>query len=201
MFVKFSLTGGRDAVAGGSFDEVGRALRGNRGHPTGTYVSPYESKQKRLTIHPYRLCLVQQAWYLIARPEDAEQPRTYRVTRFKSLRSLDHPATVPEDFDLKAYFGNAWGVYRGNQAYDVEIHFSPERSRPRHRNDLASTQKVQRHRDGGVTLSFTVDGLNEIVHWVLGWSGRATVIRPPELRELVVDYLRKALDLHEADHE
>jgi hypothetical protein len=35
---------------------------------TGTYASPCESKPKRLTLHPYRLCLVKQAWYLIARP-------------------------------------------------------------------------------------------------------------------------------------
>jgi proteasome accessory factor B len=63
------------------------------------------------------------------------------------------------------------------------------------------TQKVQRHRDGGVTLQFRVDGLNEIVHWVLGWSGRATVIRPPELRRLVVEYLRKALGLNETGDE
>jgi predicted DNA-binding transcriptional regulator YafY len=167
----------------------------------GTYASPYDSKSKRLTLHPYRLCLVQQAWYLIARPEHSEQARTYRVTRFKSLRSLDNPAAVPQDFDLRLYFGNAWGVYRGNQAYDIEIHFSPEATDVVTETTWHATQKVQRHSDGGVTLSFTVDGLNEIVHWVLGWSGRATVIKPPELRELVVDYLRKALDLHKPDSE
>jgi predicted DNA-binding transcriptional regulator YafY len=73
-----------------------------RNQLAGTYASPYESKPKRLTLHPYRLCLVKQAWYLIARPHDAAQPRTFRIPRFKSLRSLDLPAAVPTDFDVKA---------------------------------------------------------------------------------------------------
>jgi predicted DNA-binding transcriptional regulator YafY len=168
---------------------------------TGTYASPYESKPKRLTLHPYRLCLVKQAWYLIARAQDAEQARTFRSTRFQTLRPIDAPSVVPADFDLKDYFGNAWGVYRGDQAYDVEIHFSPDAADLVTETTWHPTQKVQRHRDGGVTFSFHVDGLNEIVHWVLGWSGRATVVRPPELRELVVEHLHKALSLNQANLE
>ena len=164
---------------------------------TGTYQSPYQEQPKRLALHPYRLCLAGQAWYLVARPEHSDHPRTYRVTRFQTIRPLDDAAKVPADFDLKAYFGNAWGVYRGAQSHDVVVHFSREAA------DLVTetvwhfTQKVSRQGDGSVTLSFRVDGLNEIVHWILGWSGRATVIQPPELRALVLEHLQKAMDLNQ----
>jgi predicted DNA-binding transcriptional regulator YafY len=47
-----------------------------------------------------------------------------------------------------------------------------------------------------VTLKFRVDGLNELVRWVLAWSGKATVIQPPELRELVVKQLQTALSMN-----
>jgi predicted DNA-binding transcriptional regulator YafY len=164
---------------------------------TGTYVSPYESNPKRLTIHPYRLCLIKQAWYLIARPQDAEQPRTFRITRFKTLRSLDQPATVPDDFDLKDYFGNAWAVYRGDQAYDVAIRFSPDAADLVTETTWHPTQKTERHKDGSLTLRFVVDGLNEILYWVLAWSGRATVEQPDELRLMIVKHLRKALEMNE----
>jgi hypothetical protein len=33
---------------------------------SGQYVSPYQETPVRLTLHPYRLCLAQQAWYLVA---------------------------------------------------------------------------------------------------------------------------------------
>jgi predicted DNA-binding transcriptional regulator YafY len=166
---------------------------------TGMYNSPYRAKSKRLTLNPYRLCLIKQAWYLIARPNGSEEPQTYRVIRFKSLRTLDSSSTVPSDFELKTYFGNAWAVYRGDQTYDVEIQFTPNAAELVTETTWHPTQTIQRHRDGGVTLTFQVDGLSEIVHWVLGWSGRAKVLRPAELRELVVEHLRKGLSLNEVD--
>jgi predicted DNA-binding transcriptional regulator YafY len=163
----------------------------------GTYASPYESRPKRLTLDPYRICLVGQAWYLIARPSHLGEPRTYRVARFKSLRMLDVPAVVPARFDLKAYFGNAWKVYRGEATYEVRVRFSADAANLATETVWHPSQRVQRHRDGGVTLSFRVDGLNEVLPWVLGWSGQATVIEPMELRSLVLERLRKALEKNE----
>jgi predicted DNA-binding transcriptional regulator YafY len=163
---------------------------------TGTYASPYEPKPKRLDLHPYRLCLVRQAWYLVARPNHSDQPQTYRVTRFQTLRPSDAPSVVPDDFDLKAYFGNAWGVYRGNESYHVQVRFCRDASDLVTETIWHSTQTVERHEDGSVTLGFVVDGLTEIVHWVLAWSGRVTVVNPSELRVMVLEHLRKAVELN-----
>ncbi|SIO63222.1 Predicted DNA-binding transcriptional regulator YafY, contains an HTH and WYL domains [Singulisphaera sp. GP187] len=166
---------------------------------TGSYATPYEPKPKRLELHPYRLCLVKQSWYLIARPEGSDQPQTYRVPRFKTLRPLDAPSVVPDNFNLKVYFGDAWGVYRGDQSYVVEVRFSKEAADLVTETTWHHTQKIDRHKDGSVTLGFQVDGLNEVVHWVLGWSGRARVVRPPELRGMLLEHLRTALDLNGND--
>ena len=162
----------------------------------GTYTSPYEPDSKRVDLHPYRLCLIQQAWYLVARPEGSDRPQTYRVTRFKTLLPLNAPSVVPGDFDLKDYFGNAWGVYRGSESYAVEVQFSQDAADIVTETTWHHTQKTQRHKDGSVSLHFVVDGLNEIAYWLLGWSGRVTIIRPPELREMVLDQLRKSVDMN-----
>lgn len=163
---------------------------------TGTYASPYESRPKRLVLSPYRLCLIKQAWYLIARPNHSDQPQTYRVNRFRTLRPSDTSAEVPGDFDLKAYFGNAWAVYRGAQSYEVVVRFTREAAELVAETNWHFTQKIERHKDGSVTLSFLVDGLNEVAYWLLGWSGRVTVVKPPELRVRVLDHLRKAMELN-----
>jgi predicted DNA-binding transcriptional regulator YafY len=57
---------------------------------------------------------------------------------------------------------------------------------------------VKQHKDGSVTLQFQVDGLDEIVWWVLGWSGRARILQPERLRKMVVEKLKAAIALHEA---
>ncbi len=163
---------------------------------TGQYESPYESEPVKLNLHPYRLCLVKNAWYIIARPGDSEEPRTYRVARFKTLRMLDQPADVPEDFDIKEYFGDAWAVFRGDKTYKVEIRFTPEAAKIVTETVWHHTQKIKAHKDCSVTLTFRVDGLEEIRNWVLGWAGSAKVVKPTELRDLVVEKLQAALELH-----
>lgn len=166
---------------------------------TGHYESPYEPAPVKLKLHPYRLCLVKNAWYIVGRPADETHPRTYRIARFKSLRMLDDPASVPIDFDLRTYFGDAWGVFRGTQSYDVEIRFTPEASKIVTETVWHHTQTAKTHRDGSVTLTFRVDGLNEILNWLLSWAGRVQILRPDELKVLFVRTLKDAIQMQQPE--
>mgnify|MGYP002642451221 CR=1 FL=1 len=103
---------------------------------------------------------------------------------------------MPEDFDLKEYFGNAWGVFRSDKTYDVAVWFTPEAAKVVTETVWHHTQKVKSHKDGSVTLSFRVDGLEEIGNWILGWAGSAKVVKPAELRDLVVERLQAAVEIH-----
>lgn len=165
----------------------------------GRYQSPYQSKPVKLTLHPVRLCFIKQAWYLIARSSDSDVIKCYRVARFKALRTTEAKADVPADFNLNAFLGNAWGVYRGQPTFDVEVLFTPDAAPLVVETVWHHTQKVKKRKDGSVVLSFRVDGLNEIVCWILGWSGSAKVLKPAELRALVVEHLRSALRLNEEE--
>ena len=166
---------------------------------TGLYASPHEPRPVRLTLHPYRLALVKACWYVIGRPADGDQPRTFRITRFESLRMLDEPAEVPGDFDLRVYFGNAWAVYRGDVTYDIELLLTQDAADVVTETTWHHTQQVCRNKDGSVTLTFRVAGLNEIVRWVLGWGGRVKVVKPSELREMVIEQHRKAIEMNEGN--
>lgn len=170
----------------------------NRKQLLGKYRTPYHQSPVNLRLHAYRLCFIKQAWYLIARPDDAQEVKTFRVARFRSLRMVDAAAEIPSEFDLKAYFGDAWSVYRGDKKFDAEIEFSEEAAELVTETIWHAGQKVRRKKDGTVRLHFRVDGLKEIVHWVLGWSNRAKVIKPPELRDLVVRHFEGALKLYRA---
>lgn len=163
----------------------------------GRYHSPYQPTPVKLTLQPVRLCFIKQAWYLIAKPSDGEAIKSYRIARFKALKMTEAPAAVPAGFNLNTFLGNAWGVYRGQPTFDVEVLFTPDAAGLVAETVWHHTQKVKKQKDGSAVLSFRVDGLNEIVYWVLGWSGRVKVIKPAELRALVVEHLRCALRLNE----
>ena len=104
----------------------------------GIYSSPHRRGERLLVLHPIRLCLVKQAWYLIASPEGSDRVTTYRIARFRSLRKLALRSEVPRDFDLRAYFGDAWSVYRGEVSHEVEVRFEPEAAGLVTGDDLAS---------------------------------------------------------------
>ena len=160
---------------------------------TGQYESPYEARQVTLKLHPYRLCLVKNAWYVIGRPVDEKEPRTYRVARFKTLRMLDQPADRPDDFDLRAYFGNALAVLRGARTYGVELKFLPAAAKVVIETIWHHTQKATTHKDGNLTLRFQVDGLQEILRWILSWAGQVQIQQPDELKRLFVQTLEAAI--------
>lgn len=164
---------------------------------SGMYESPYEANPVRLKLHPYRLCLIKNAWYVIGNVANEATPRTYRIARFKTLRGLEEAADIPETFDLKAYFGNAWAVYRGDQSYDVELSFTSHAGRIVTETIWHHTQKVIPHKDGSVSMTFKVDGLEEITNWILSWTGRCKVIQPMALRKLVVEKLKAALQMNQ----
>lgn len=166
---------------------------------TGTYYTPHEPGPVTWTLHPCRVALVKQAWYLIARPDSEDRPRTFRMLRFRELKPFDRPADIPADFDLRAYFANAWSVYRGEVSYDVELLFSPDAAAVVQETTWHHTQQSRPELDGSVTLTFRVDGLNEIVRWVLGWAGRVRVVRPVELRDLVINQHRQAIATNSPD--
>ncbi|WP_254511379.1 helix-turn-helix transcriptional regulator [Anatilimnocola floriformis] len=163
---------------------------------SGTYDTPYEPRPLKLKLHPFRLTLIKNAWYLVARPHDEVSPRTYRVARFKTLRTLGEAAVVPEDFSLRSYLGNAWGVYRGEVKYDVKLHFPNPTARIVTETTWHHSQKADFQRDGSVILSFLVDGLEEIANWVLSWTGRCRILQPMDLRNRVNAQLQAGLAMN-----
>ncbi len=166
---------------------------------TGVYESPYESGPVKLVIHPYRLCLIKRAWYIIGRLEGESEAKTLRVARFKSLRMLDQPAAVPTDFDLREHFGNAWAVYRGETRYEIELRFTPDAAPIVMETEWHHTQQVTKHRGGAITMTCSVDGLDEILRWVLTWTGNVTIIQPHELQVRYRQVLESGLTMNPLD--
>jgi predicted DNA-binding transcriptional regulator YafY len=162
----------------------------------GVYRSPYLAMPIEVRLDPIRLCLVKNAWYLIAKKPEDDRPKTYRIARFESLELLSETAAIHENFDVQAYFGNAWAVYRGSESYHVRIRFLPDAARIVTETEWHATQHVSPLADGSVVLGFTVDGLDEICEWLLSWSGQAEVLEPPELRQMLLEKLLAGCELN-----
>lgn len=135
-------------------------------------------------LRPYALWFCQRAWYVVGLHGRHQAVRMLKLNRFTSIHSTDHPFAIPDDFDLRRELGLAWRMIRGSRRHQVAIRFTAAFADAASETRWHPTQEEQwDHQTKTVTLRFTVDGLDEIVWWVLGYGPGALVLEPPELIE------------------
>ena len=102
------------------------------------------------------------------------------------------------EFDPEEYFSNRFGRYVGKPGvvHNVAIRFTKSAVPWMLERRWHPKQKVKKHRDGGITLSFPAPALYEVKRWVLSWGAEAEVLRPKELRDEVVSEARGLVRSH-----
>lgn len=165
----------------------------------GTYHGPHQKRPKKVSLQPRRVFLAGNAWYAVCHDNREQEDKLYRLGRFKALRLTNRQVTVSPEFSLREFLGNAWTVYRGERDWHVEIYFTPEAASVVSEVEWHRTQTLEPQEDGGLIFRATVSGFEELKYWVLNWGPRATVLKPPELREEVQKLARDILDTYKLE--
>jgi predicted DNA-binding transcriptional regulator YafY len=161
------------------------------------YISFHDAGQIHTRIDPYWLMFNERAWYLIGRSSKHEGAvRTFKLGRLKSLTPTGRTFQMPKSLTLEKHIGNAWRMMRGATPYDIHVKFSPLVSPNVAEVNWHPTQRVTWDDDGAVHFTATVDGLDEILWWVLGYGPEVEVIAPAELRTRVADMARRTLAMY-----
>jgi len=132
-------------------------------------------------FRPYALLFAQRAWYAVGHHGGRDGVRKLKLNRFTMVKPTDRPYAIPDDFNLDDELGHAWRMIRGDTRYDVELHFDREFAETLADTHWHATQQIDWHDDGSITFRCTVDGLDEIVWWVLSMGPHCEVKQPPEL--------------------
>jgi predicted DNA-binding transcriptional regulator YafY len=161
------------------------------------YISFHDTGQIRTRLEPYWLMFCERAWYVIGHSSKHRAIRTFKLGRFKSLTLTGTSFKMPKGLTLEKHLGNAWRMMRGDKSWEVELKFSPLIGPNVSEVNWHRTQHLRWDDDGSVRFFVTVDGLDEIVWWVLGYGPEVEVIRPPELRHRVAEMARRTLGQYE----
>lgn len=137
-------------------------------------------------FRPYALSFDQRAWYVIGHHDRHNEVRRLKLTRFAAICLTDKPYAIPDDFSVEAFRGKAWRMIRGDGVVRrIVIDFEPMVADTVSETNWHPTQHVELHDDGSITFTCDVEGLDEIVWWVLGYGPHARVREPRELAEQV----------------
>jgi len=150
----------------------------------------------RFKIDPYALMFNQRAWYLLGLSHKHKEVRSFKLSRFTRLLRTGDQFAVPKGWNLDKHLGNAWRMIRGKPSVEVELEFQPEFADTIEETRWHKTQETTYADDGTLRFTCTVDGLDEIVWWVLSMGPGCRVIRPPALADRVRDLAGAVVELY-----
>lgn len=150
----------------------------------------------RRRVAPLGLVTKAGAWYLVAR-EDGKGDRTFRVDRIDDVVVAEQRFARPADFDLSAHWEASIASLERSKGdgYDFVLRVRPEltdRVVP-----FWGAQVLEASPDG-IVAAFRVPSGDVAASLVVALGDGADIVRPDELRELVVSRARSAVAHHAA---
>jgi predicted DNA-binding transcriptional regulator YafY len=129
-------------------------------------------------------------WYVVGWDRDRHDARTFRVDRIDGLPEPGDPgsAAVPEGFDPDEAFAREPWNFAAGDAVEVDVAVDAAEA-SRVVTALGPDAVVERDDDGAVVVRLVVTDVDALVSWVLDLLDHAEVLRPPEVRQAVVDRL------------
>lgn len=152
-------------------------------------------KLSERVVEPYHILPYGRSWQLIAFDHQRHDILQFKVDRVQSCELLNTRYSIPDDFDINDYLGDAWGLMRGaaNEAETVALLFEPEAGRWVAEEQWHPSQQSETLSDGQVRLTFQVGVTPEMVNWLMYYGSRVQVLEPVWLRQQVMEeHLRAA---------
>lgn len=167
------------------YQRVRLALAGKRALRC-RYESPSnEHGGSDFIFKPYALFFNQRAWYVVGHHEGHRSVRCLKLNRFTALEPTGIAYEIPRGFALDGHLGNAWRMIRGDRSYEVVLHFDAEFAETIADTHWHRTQEVIWRDDGSIEFRCRVDGLEEIIWWILSMGPHCVVKKPRELADRV----------------
>lgn len=163
------------------------------------YGSPYSDEgSKPRDVSPWGVFFLAHAWYLWGTPTGGSEPRTFRISRIRSVFSFDDGEYMapPDDKDTRAFASSAWYGCSGKGIHRIRVRVRPHLSGVIEETEWHPTQEITRLEDGSIEIGAVVPDLGEIARWVMASAPYAEVLEPDSLRSSVSELCRDLCVFH-----
>jgi proteasome accessory factor B len=146
-------------------------------------------------IEPYYLMPYGRSWHLIAYDHLRQSVIQFKIDRVHEAELLENTYTIPADFDVEEYMGDAWGLMRGsaNETEEVILLFESQAGLWVSEEHWHKSQQSELLPDGRSRLMFYVGVTPEMVNWLLYYGDQVFVEKPEWLRNEVRERHQRAV--------
>ena len=176
-----------------TFDTLAKAIGSKTSVEINYYAISRDATQKRV-IDPYHLRHTQGAWYVIGYCHFRKDVRTFAVNQIRAIKSLDKTFVVQDNFSPEEFFKHSWGLLEGGKLTKVVVKLSKEIARWFVDRKLHPSQQTKENKDGSLTLTFKIAGIEEVKRWILSQGRHAKVVEPRHLWEEIRNEAKQTLE-------
>jgi len=170
---------GESEVEVGIFDKVCQAAAKRRQLQI-LYRKPNQKPEERV-VDPYQLANINNEWYLYAFDHKRADIRCFVPARIIDITTTGKTFDRPDSFSLDQYLSDSFGVYKGDESYDIRVRFSRTVAPFIKEKNWHPTQEIKDLDNGSIELYLQLSHLSDIQRWVLSWGSNAVALSPKEL--------------------
>lgn len=163
------------------------------------YQRPREHEVVEHEIEPYWFepAPLSDGTYLIAWSHTRNQLRTFKPDRIQQAILTNTPFERRSDLNLLDLLQHAWGIWYGEEPIHIELLFVPEVAGRVMETIYHPTERKTIQDNGSLYWTAELVGTREVLSWIRGWGYEVKVLAPENLRQEVIEDLRKTMMLYE----
>jgi len=156
------------------------------------YQGAKDEKPLPREIEPVFLIYYLERWHLIAWCRLRKDVRDFRTDRIQGITVTKETFAPREDVTYE----KLRELWRKDATYlTAKVHFKPFSVERARREWSMGVQKEVKNKDG-VVLTLSTGSFDWMTGWLLSFGTNATVLEPPELKQLVIEAAERALAHH-----
>jgi predicted DNA-binding transcriptional regulator YafY len=156
------------------------------------YQGSAKAEPTQRMVDPYALVFRSGWWYLVGFCHLRQALRTFRIDRVQSLKLAEDNFKLPSDFDVHDYFLRS---LEDQPLKRARLRFVPDAAQLA--SGLPGYQSSLELPDGSLEVVITAPDLSWLASLVLSFTTWATVLEPPELRDMVRDWAQATADQYQ----
>lgn len=161
-----------------------------------SYCPPNGDPVRERILAPYTLEATDAGIYVIGHDESSSEVRTFKLERLQSARVLPETYSIPHDFDPEKYLAHSWKIMTGEEPVRVVLLFNTDAVPYILERTWHSSQIVEVHDDGTLTLTLCIAEPREMLPWIRSWGAQVEVLAPEWLRERVAEEMKNAAEIY-----
>ncbi len=157
-----------------------------------SYHAFQSDKKKNYTLAPHLLKEYRKRWYVIGVDRAVDKIKTFGLERMKDVEITEDYFLREEEFDAKAYFHHSIGIgHYGKKPKKVELKVEKLQSKYMMSKPMHHSLKVIKEDKEYDKMGLEVILTHELVNELMAWSPYIEVVKPKELREMMIEKIIK----------